>query len=487
MVVYGYLISLGYAAVCVAMGSLLYFLGVPRIYTRKAVHILIGAEWFILYRFMGVSVHFLAVALICTLLLLVEYRLKAVPCVSSDGDNAPGTVYYGAAMTILAGVSLFLPDMMLPFGAAVLCTSLGDGAAGVFGQLIKVANPKIYKRKTLYGYLFNFAISYVSVRIFSLLMKAGISAFGCLIIALTSAGVELLSSSGTDNIAVPVSVSLVAFAMINYPDSSGYLLAVSLIPTVIAIISEKKALSRGGIICATLLGLLSAFALGNGGFILLLLYFALAYLTDWIKKYQIKKEKSKRDYENEHHTHSPGGRGASQVVANGLAAAICLALNMIYPSIAFSVGFVVAMAEALSDTAASGIGAAFGKAYDPLRRVRCSDGESGGVSVAGTLAGLLFAFGYSLAAVFILGLKPEYGVLSGLVAFLGMLVDSVLGSIAQAKFRCPNCGKKTERSVCCDSEADLISGFRLISNSAVNLISNSISVALSVVLVFVLS
>ena len=193
MAVYGYLISLGYAALCVALGSLLYFFGVPRIYTRKVVHILIGAEWIILYRFMGGSVHFLVVALICTLLLLAEYHLKAVPAVSSDGDNAPGTVYYGAAMSLLAAVSLILPQMMLPFGIAVFCTSVGDGAAGIFGQLIKGVNPTLYRKKTLLGYLFNLVFSFISSYIFSITLAPQLTPFDCLIIAFASSGVELIS------------------------------------------------------------------------------------------------------------------------------------------------------------------------------------------------------------------------------------------------------------------------------------------------------
>ena len=59
-----------------------------------------------------------------------------MPMISSDSDNAPGTVYYALAMTGVSLVGCFIPEVMLPFGIGVMCTSIGDGFAGVIGQLI---------------------------------------------------------------------------------------------------------------------------------------------------------------------------------------------------------------------------------------------------------------------------------------------------------------------------------------------------------------
>ena len=168
MIFYGYLSSLLYGVLCLALGLLAYKLGMNKKYTRKLVHILVGFEWVILYHFMGNTVHFLAVCLAFTALLLVSHIRHLMPMISSEGENSSGTVYYGVSMSVMALVTLFVPDMMLPFGAAVMITSFGDGFSGIFGQLIVKKNPRICGNKTLFGTLAGLLASFVSLYIFSL-------------------------------------------------------------------------------------------------------------------------------------------------------------------------------------------------------------------------------------------------------------------------------------------------------------------------------
>ena len=157
-----YLFAIGYAILCVALGSLLYKLGLGRAYSRKVVHILVGGEWFILYHTAAGTVHFPIICIILTALLALDYKLRAVPAMQSDGDNAPGTVYYGVAMSILAVASYFYPPLMLPFGIGVPCTSIGDGFAGIVGQLFE-GQGKIIGRKTAFGAIANFIASFIDV------------------------------------------------------------------------------------------------------------------------------------------------------------------------------------------------------------------------------------------------------------------------------------------------------------------------------------
>ena len=149
MIGWAYLASLSYGIVCLLISMLVYKFGVPKKYTRKIVHILVGFEWVILYHFMGVGLHFVAVCLIFTALLAISYKKSLMPMISSDGDNAPGTVYYGISMSVMAIVSLFLENFVFAFGIAVFCTSIGDGLAGVIGSSVSRFNPKIYKNKSL--------------------------------------------------------------------------------------------------------------------------------------------------------------------------------------------------------------------------------------------------------------------------------------------------------------------------------------------------
>ena len=153
MVLTGYLSAVGYALACLLIAAFAYKLGLPKKYTRKIVHILVGLEWVILYHFMGPGLHFLIVCLLFLILLVVTHKTKLMPMISSEADNSPGTVYYAVAMSGVAAVGCFVPAVMLPFGIGVLCTSFGDGFAGVVGQLCAKKNPKIYKNKTLIGTL----------------------------------------------------------------------------------------------------------------------------------------------------------------------------------------------------------------------------------------------------------------------------------------------------------------------------------------------
>ena len=76
MILKGYLFSILYGALCLAIAALLHKASVPKKVTRKVVHILVGFEWVILYRYVGVSIHFLAVCLIFLAILLFAYKKK---------------------------------------------------------------------------------------------------------------------------------------------------------------------------------------------------------------------------------------------------------------------------------------------------------------------------------------------------------------------------------------------------------------------------
>ena len=116
---------------------------------------------------------------------------------SSSGDNAPGTVYYGVAMSALSLLTFLFPAFIYPFGIAVLCTSLGDGIGGLVGFSVKSHNPRLFGSKTLFGTLAVFAVSLISVTIFSYAYEYKLSIFSSLFIALLTASVELVSESGS--------------------------------------------------------------------------------------------------------------------------------------------------------------------------------------------------------------------------------------------------------------------------------------------------
>ena len=120
------------------------------------------------------------------------------------------------------------------------------------------------------------------------------------------------------------------------------------------------------------------------------------------------------------------GRRASQIAANLGIAGLCAAAGL-YPSA------LAALAEAGADTISSEIGQALGGRtilITTLRRV--APGTDGGISVIGTLAGLLA----SALIVFAGSAKPIYPPLAlriFLAGIVGLLVDSLLGATLERR------------------------------------------------------
>lgn len=472
MIAWGYVGALGYGILCLLISMIAYKAGVPKKYTRKIVHILVGFEWVILYHTMGCGLHFIAVCLIFTALLAVSYKKSLMPMISSDGDNAPGTVYYGLSMTVMAIVSLFLENFIFAFGIAVFCTSVGDGFAGIIGSSIEKYNPKVYKNKSLIGTLSAFVFSFASAYVFALIYELPLGIPYAMAVGAFAAGLELITDYGLDNITLPLGVSTLSYALMYLDGAENYLVPILLTPFVIALASGKKILTTGGILAAVALDVVVSVALGNFGFTLLLSFLLLSVVIDKIKKRvkgtdNIAKKGDKRD--------------TVQVLANGLVPAAFAALYLLTNNFAFVIAFCVALGEAFSDTAASGIGALSKKAYDPFRFKRIEVGLSGGMSVIGTLASLIAPVLFLTIALAFGVLDVKWWLISSLIAFSGALLDSLLGSLLQAKYRCNVCSAVTEKETHCGEQCELVSGLKFVTNDLVNLVSAVFVSCLSVV------
>lgn len=469
----GYILAVAYGLLCIALGLLLYKLGVSKKYTRKTVHILVGFEWAILYYFMGPSIHTLVVCLGFTALLVFTYFKKMLPAMSSDSSNAPGTVYYGVAMSIMATVSLFQPRFMIPFGIGVFCTSFGDGFAGVIGQAIRRCNPPVFKNKSLLGTLANLVFSFAVAEIFAHIFNLPLSHLSCLFIAIFAVGLELIGVFGLDNIFMTVGISVLSFGLIYHYDTViNYIVPIILTPFVITLVTEKRALTARGLLVAMLLDLVVSLTLGNFGFTLLLSFLLLSVIID-----KIKGKKKAED------TVSKKGdcRDEIQVIANGAIPALLSLLFVYTGNYAFVVAYVATLAEAFGDTAASGFGVFAKNTVDVFKFRRCQCGISGGMSLIGTLSSLVAAFLFSLIALAFGAFNMKLVLLSTAAAFLGVIFDSFLGSLFQIKYKCDACGMLTEREVHCGIHTKKHSGFAFFDNDVVNISSGFFTALISVI------
>lgn len=471
----GYLFAVLYVVVVVAAALVLYKLGLPKKYTRKLVHILVGFEWVILSHFMGPTIHFLVVCLVFTAILLASHLFNLLPAMSSDGENAPGTVYYGVAMSIMALVTLFLPEMLVPFGIGVFCTSFGDGLAGVAGQLVGKHNPKLFRNKSIVGTLTNLVVSTAVTLVLSHIYGLGLSVWHCIFIGILSAGLELIGAWGLDNIIITVGVAFFTYSLINFDATTSYIVPILVTPVLIAGVIGKRALTGWGLVGALVIDLVVSLAFGNLGFVVLMAFFVGALAVDKIKKRRKREDTI---------TKKEGTRDLVQVVANGLVPLVMALLYIATLNPAFLVGYVAALAEAFADTVASGLGVYSKTTFDLFKMKRCECGLSGGMSVIGTMSSFFasiiialipFAFG-------IYGANLWPVVIAALSAFAGVIFDSFLGSILQIKYKCTVCGALTEREQHCNRPTARHSGFAFFDNDVVNLLSGVFAATLAAAL-----
>ncbi len=462
MILKGYIFSVSYAFLCLALALLAYKLGMPKKYSRKMVHVLVGAEWIILSHYMGATYHFLIVCLFFTLFLGIAHFKNLMPMISSESDNAPGTVYYAVAMSIMATVCLFVPKMMLPFGIGVFATSVGDGLAGIVGQLVKRANPRVFKNKTLFGFLANALASAGAALVFKQIFTMNLTVWQCIVLGLFSAGLELITPFGLDNIATTVGVSLLAYLFVNVSAINSYFVPILLTPYIIALVLEKKVLTTNGLILALFLDLVISLTFGNFGFTLLLSFLVGSVVVDKFKKIKVN---------NDDITKKGECRDAVQVIANGL---IPMVMALMFSGTfrgAFIVGYVASLAEAFADTAASGFGAFSDKTYDIFKGRKIKKGLSGGVSLIGTLAALIGSFFIPAIAIAFGVINLKILFITAAAAFIGAMFDTMLGSLLQIKYECTVCGELTERDFHCKKRTKRYSGFEFFDNDVVNLTS----------------
>lgn len=477
MILKGYLFSICYALVCLAFSFVLYKFGLDKKYTRKVVHILVGFEWVILNHFFGAGLYFLSVCLFFLVLLTVAYIFKLMPMLSSDGENSAGTVYYAVAMTGVGTVACFVPEVMVPFGIAIACTSIGDGVAGVVGQALKKHNPKVFENKSLFGTLANFLACFASAFIISDLYDYELSILACVVIAAVSVQIELITRFGLDNITITWGITALAYFLGNFGETYEYLIPILLTIPIIIFVSSKKALTPFATLCAVALDIIVAVSMGNRGFVLLLLFFGGSIAIDKVKS----RARSEIDGDRK-----PECRSSAQVFANGAVSAIFAVAYIVYNDPLFIICYCAALAEAFGDTAASGFGAFSKKTYDIAKFRSIEKGLSGGISLIGTAGALLCValFGAVSGVMFSFEFKDFLIIISA--AFAGVVFDSILGSLLQIKYRCEKCNKITEKQIHCDSATVKSSGLAFVDNNTVNFVSNTFSAFLALALVIFL-
>jgi uncharacterized protein (TIGR00297 family) len=161
-------------------------------------------------------------------------------------------------------------------------------------------------------------------------------------------------------------------------------------------------------------------------------------------------------------------RDWGQVVANGGVAGLIAILSGLLPLYDFYPLYLGALAAVTADTWGTEIGILTkGRTISVLSLKPVQPGTSGGISEYGTFGGAIGAGVVALSGYpWYTELRTTLIIVVGGVA--GSFVDSLLGAMVQAQFRCEVCGKITERKMHCERATELHRGVRWIGNDVVN-------------------
>lgn len=241
------------------------------------------------------------------------------------------------------------------------------------------------------------------------------------------------------------------------------LLALAAAGTVAFLAFSGRLLTGSGAIAATLVG--ASAVLAGVPWIALLLFFFVSssLLSRWRAG---ERERLVGDL-----VEKADRRDAAQVLANGAVFAVAALASLRDTSAAWQSVAAGAIAAATADTWSTEVGTvAGGTPRFVLDGRQVPPGTSGGVTVAGTTAGIVGAI---LAALVTASLDWEVPILAIVAGGVGgSVVDSLLGALVQERRWCDRCGLSTERRTHrCGNLTTLRGGIRGIDNDVVNLVS----------------
>lgn len=471
----GYIVEVGYVLAVVLLSRILHGrFGVSAAITRKLVHILIAFVFPIQYHFFKTdALGLLIVPSLITVTLFLVARFSLIPAMVNP-KNRYGIFYYAAGITALNVISVFYPAFHAAAGAAVFCLAFGDGAAALLSGFVKNRHP-LWREKSVEGTLFCFVFSVLGMLLLGVMFRSLLLPLPLVFAVAALTAVLELFCGRLDNLAILAGVALPVALLAGVESAllTRLLFGVSIGALLVLLSVWRRMLTVPAAVTAFCMLLV---ILAFGGYSAAIYIVAVYAVCGGV--HLLNKKRKNR--------HSDGARGLLQVVENGGIGTLALLLYGLLGHPAALVAYYAAIAEFFTDTLASDIGTLSRR--DPIdlcRLRRIPRGRSGGVSLLGTVAALCGAAlcgGLSLLA----GLSPWQALTVAAAATVGMLFDSVLGSLLQAKYRCTVCGTYTERAVHCGARAEHTGGLALLKNGGVNLLCTLLSAAFAALLCLLL-
>ena len=349
----------------------------------------------------------------------------------------PGLVLYPAAILMLLILFPSRPDIVAASWAVL---AFGDGAATLAGRRFGARKWPWHPEKTVIGSLAlllagGCAASFLSWWCRPLVIPPAYLWFSVaapFAAAAVAAFVETVPIRLDDNLKVPlaaattlwvlslVSVDMASSFAASLPGTLRYAIPANLVVAVAGYL--LRTVSLGGASAGVLIGTAIFSAAGVGAWTLLLLCFSCAVAATRAGLWR----KEALHIEEPH----GGRRGVGNAVANTGVAAVAALLSVVsYADGAAMVALAAALIAGASDTVASEIGKAWGSTtWGMLPPVRVPPGSPGGMSIHGTVAGVVSAFALAAAAVSLGVVERSALVPIAGAASVGALAESLLAS-----------------------------------------------------------
>lgn len=382
----------------------------------------------------------------------------------TDGRRSWGIAYFPWVLLLLL---LIFPTQLKLISVAFYILAFSDGLSAIIGRWFDDRWGSTFfpneirwgnDAKTLVGSLVFVLSSWVILMIF----YPQSPVFCLLIWSLTLASIELISSSGSDNLTVPLWVFFTQPILMNFQLETSIVVIGLLLA---GIIYRFKWLTLSGIVFAAILALL--FLIAEAPLYILFTFLILGSLAS-----RLNRRKTLSTSESK----SSKPRDAFQVMANGGISVLILLFFGGHPDLR---NFLIyaSISVALADTLSSEFGVFFGgRTFSLIKWTEVTRGLSGGVSVAGTGAGLV---GASIIGLMVYLNVPDYrgggyfgAFLITLIGFFGMLLDSIIGELFQSKYKDVN-------GLLSDSGDVLVGGFSGFTNDTTNWLSNAVTVSMA--------
>lgn len=444
--------------------------------SRKFVHVMVGVLVSCAPFFLKTSLPVIMLGVLFTILNYAALKKDSLKGMHTTARVSYGTVYFPIAFIVL--VLLFWERNIIIFIVSMLVLAFSDTAATIVGEKINSSNTFTlwHDRKSRPGSLAFFITTFIVVlfatplyaSLASVTVPAGMHLIlmAAFVACLTTIA-EALSKQGSDNLTLTLTAGLsMDLYLHNMLETSLYTLAGWILFSVLLGYGAYKlrSLSLSGGFGAFMLGV---FMFGTGGWATMLPLIGFFVLSSLLSKI------ADRHGDAGNISSKGSQRDIVQVYANG-------GIPLLF-AVAWYIGnfnsdwlywaFLASLAAATADTWETEIGSFSQKLpINILSGKRVATGSSGGISLIGTLGGLIGAAIIVLIALIAGSISFNSLVVALIImsGFFGSIIDSILGASIQAKFVCAECNKPTEKLIHCDHETKHVSGYLWLNNDGVN-------------------